>query len=228
MEPLLIGGIALVVLILVLVAAYLLLYKEQSFEDALASQKSFNDILIQSKTVSGKAGLKHRKKTRKERTKSEGETEKIATKQNDAQLEAFENSDSSTLPKSLVDEAVSLFETLPEKPAVAESSEEEKPVQKPKKKSRDRRKHDHNRDVVESPLPKEQEPDKRAVKEDVLVQETFVKTKEEEALEGLPPMVEEEPLFLKEESALPTGSSGKKAKKSKGQKEKQSTAGIYL
>ena len=226
MEPLLIGGISLAVLILVLVAAYLLFYKEQSFEDALANQKSFSDILIQTKSASGKTGLKHRKKTRKERTKSEGESEKIVTKQSDLVLEASENSDSSTLPKSLADEAAILFETLPEKPAVAESSEEEKPVHKQKKKSRDRRKPDHSRNAVESPLPKEQEPDKRVVKE-VLVQESFVKTNEE-ALEGLPPMVEEEPVSAKDEATLPTGSSGKKAKKSKGQKDKPPTAGKYL
>ena len=227
MEPLLIGGISLAVLILVLVAAYLLFYKEQSFEDALANQKSLNDILIQTKSASGKTGLKHRKKTRKERTKSEGESEKIVTKQSDPVLEASENSDSSTLPKSLADEAASLFETLPEKPAVAESSEEEKPVHKQKKKSRDRRKPDHSRDAVESPLPKEQEPDKRVVKE-VLVQESSVRTNEEQVLEGLPPMVEEEPVLPKDEATLPTGSSGKKAKKSKDQKDKPPTAGKYL
>jgi hypothetical protein len=226
MDPLWIGGILLAILILVLVLAYLLFYKEQSFEDAIASQQASSTILIQSKNSGGKANLKQRvKKPKKERPKSEGESEKIS-KQDEVVLEASEENDLPVLPKSLRDEAASLFESIPGKPTAAESSEEEKPVQKPKKRARDKKKSDHNRGVVETPLPKEQEP--APVKEEILVQESFVKTNAEQTLEGIPPMFDEEPLFPKEEPVIPAGSSGKKAKKSKGPKEKQSSAGIYV
>ncbi len=185
MDPLWVGGILLAILILVLVLAYLLLYKEQTFEDALASQLASGDILMRSKHAGGKHGLKHRKSEERARGENERESEKIS-KQDEVQLEASEEADPPTLPKSLADEAASLFEATPERPTVAESSEEEKPVQKPKRRTRDKRKSDHHRGVVETPLPKEQEP--MPVTEEILVQETLVKTNAEPVLEGLPPM----------------------------------------
>ena len=221
MDPSWIGGLLLLVLILVLVFAYLLLYKEQTFEDALASQAN-SDILIQSKQTGTKGNVRHRpKKPKKERTRSEGESEKII-KQDEVQLEASDNTNPSTLPKSLADEAASLFEAIPEKPTVAESSEEEKPASKPKKRPKYKKKSDHHRGTVEDPQSKEQEP--VPVKREVLIEEAFVKTNADEALEGLPSMADDEPLFSQE---VP-GNSGKKPKKSKGSKDKQSTAGIYV
>jgi cytoskeletal protein RodZ len=225
MDPLWIGGISLAILILVLVLAYLLFYKEQTFEDALASQKASSDILIQTKHTSAKAGLKHRKRPKKERTKSEGESEKII-KQDEVQLEASEESDPSTMPKSFAEEAASLFEAIPEKPTAAESSEEERPAPKPKKRTRDKRKSDHHRAAVESTQPKEQEP--VVVKKEILVEETFVKSNAEQALEGLPSMADEDPLFPQDVPVIPAGNTGKKPKKSKASKDKQSTAGIYV
>ena len=223
MDPLWIGAISLAILIVALVLAYLLFYKEQSFEDAVASQKASTDMLIQKQQSSGKASLKHRKKPKKERTKSDGESEKI-NKQNEAQLEVSEESDPQTLSKSLADEAANLFEEIPEKPILAESSEEDKPAPKPKKKARDKRKSDQTRGASRS---KEQE--REPVREEVLVQESFAKTEAEEVLEGLPPMVEEESLIQpKEESIPPATGSGKKPKKSKAPKDKQSTTGICV
>jgi hypothetical protein len=66
------------------------------------------------------------------------------------------------------------------------------------------------------------------VTEEILVQETLVKTNAEPVLEGLPPMGNEEPLFPREDPAISAGNSGKKAKKSKAPKDKQLTAGIYV
>ena len=225
MDPLLIGGILLAILILALVLAYLLFYNEQSFEDAVASQKASSDILIQSKSSGGKAGLKNRKKPKKERTKSEGESgvnEKVTKQESgEAQLEASDDSE----PKSLEDEAATLFEAIPEKPIVAESLEEEKPAQKPKKKTKEKRRSERNRGVEITP-PKEQEP--AQVREEILVQESFVKTDAEPTLESLPPMVDAEPFLTKEEPIIQAGTASKKAKKSKSAKDKHSSAGIFI
>ena len=224
MEPLWIGGILLAILLLVLVLAYSLFYSEQSFEDALASQNASSDILIQSKSTASKSGVKQRKKPKKERPRSavEGSNEKVS-KQDQKHLEACEDSDHSTYSISLADESASLLQSTPEKPTLIESSEEEKPLPKPKKKfnKRDKRKSDHSR--VAGETSKEQEP--VAVKEEILVQESVLKTNSEEVLEGLPPIADEEPLFPKEDPIIPPATSVKKPKKTK-PKDKLISAGI--
>ncbi|XP_046847485.1 intracellular protein transport protein USO1-like isoform X2 [Xenia sp. Carnegie-2017] len=213
MDPIYIVGGLVAILILVLFLAYFVFFKEQTFEDAVANQKAVGDIFSSGKNASNKTGVRHRKKVKKERPKSEEESELLVGKG-----EELLQSVAPITNISFEDEAKSLFEASPDKSTVVENSEDDKTVQKPKKKSRDKRKSDHRNEMT---LPsKEQE----AIieKNEIVVEDIMVNSNVEEVLESLPPMPEELP--PKEGSPGGPVASSKKSKKSKGGKEKQVNA----
>lgn len=224
MDPVLLGVIIIFILVFVLVPVFLFFSKEQSFEEAVALQKANNEPLYQSKNPVEKT-LKHRKKSKKEKSRSEEESGRGKFRK---------EGDVSTLPvvESAVTEqdVATLFsESSPERAnGITESSEDEKPAPKAHKKRSKEKGKSGRSPVVERPR-KEQEQAKKIVVEEMVVQEVFQKSEAEPAFESEVPMIPEVVVVPEQEhpvQATPsTAATSKKAKKSKGSKDKNLNAG---
>ena len=212
-------------LILALVFSFLLFYNEQTFEEEVDLQKANNETLIQTKTTVGRT-VRHRKKSKKEKTKSEDESgHEKTTKESEPFLPE-------TTTTTRTDEEISAFfcESTPERAnGITESSEEERPILKQnKKKSKDKGKTSRS-NTTETSI-SEQEPPRKPVVEDVVVEEVLQKTESEPVVESEQLVVAEEVILPEQEPSIkasPSSAASKESKKSKASKDKNLTAGMH-
>ena len=233
MDPVLLGIIIILLLILVLVFVFLFFSKEQSFEEAVALQKANNEPLYQSKNLVEKT-LRHRRKPKKEKGRSEEESRHVKTGKivKESEMLVPATSTSPVVESVITEQDVATFfsESSPERAnGITGSSEEDKPAPKAhKKRSKEKGKSGRSH-VVERPRKEQEQAIKNVVVEDMIVQEVFQKSEAEPAFESELPMVAEVVVVPEQElpvqAAPSTATTSKRAKKSKGSKDKNLNAG---